>query len=98
MGPFPLSYDFGMKAALVMLDRSLDSGRYSSYVQWETFRKARSAITNISQAGSEMLWERMNATGVGSRRSRLTPFGSLGSWLVCTREWEKFAGKTRQLA
>jgi hypothetical protein len=51
MGPFPLSDDFGMKAALVVLDRSLDPGRYSDHVQWETFRKARSAITNITQAG-----------------------------------------------
>jgi hypothetical protein len=38
--------------ALVVLDRSLDSGRYADYVQWETFRKARSVMTNIAQAGS----------------------------------------------
>jgi hypothetical protein len=52
MGPFPLSDDAGMKAAMVVLDRSLDPGKYSDYVQWETFRKARSAITNVSQAGA----------------------------------------------
>jgi hypothetical protein len=40
-----------MKAALVVMDRSLDAGRYSDYVQWETFRKAWLAITNITQAG-----------------------------------------------
>jgi hypothetical protein len=71
MGPFPLSDDFVMKAALVVLDRSLDAGRYSDYIQWETFRKDRSAITNISQAGASGLGdvrERTNATGVGSRR------------------------------
>jgi hypothetical protein len=51
MGPFPLSGDFGMKAAMLVLDRSLDPGKYADYVQWETFRKERSAVTNISQAG-----------------------------------------------
>jgi hypothetical protein len=61
MGTFPLSDNFGMKAALVVLDRSLDSGRYSDYVQWETFRKARSAITNISQAGSSGLGDVVGA-------------------------------------
>jgi hypothetical protein len=51
MGPFPLSDEFGMKAAMLVLDRSLDPGKYADYVQWETFRKARSAVTNVSQAG-----------------------------------------------
>jgi hypothetical protein len=41
LGPFPLSDDVGMKAAMVELDRSLDPGKYSDYVQWETFRKAQ---------------------------------------------------------
>jgi hypothetical protein len=52
MGPFPLSDDAEMKAAMVVLDWLLDPGKYSDYVQWETFRKARSAITNVSQAGA----------------------------------------------
>jgi hypothetical protein len=51
MGSFPLEDSFGMKAAMLVLDRSLDPGRYSYYVQWETFRKSRSAIMNISHAG-----------------------------------------------
>jgi hypothetical protein len=55
MDPFPVSDDFGMKAALLVLDRSLDPGRYSGYVQWATFRKARSTITNICQTGSSGL-------------------------------------------
>jgi hypothetical protein len=50
-----------MKAALVVLDRSLDPGRYADYVQWETFRKARSAITNISQAGVSGLQDTIGA-------------------------------------
>jgi hypothetical protein len=44
MGPFPLSDDFGMKAALLVLDRSLDLGKSADYVP-------RSAVTNISQVG-----------------------------------------------
>jgi hypothetical protein len=51
MGPFPLDDVFGMKAALRVLERSLDQGWYSNYVQWATFRKARSAITNIPGRG-----------------------------------------------
>jgi hypothetical protein len=51
MGPFPLDDECGMKAAIAMLDRSLDSGRHADHVQYGTFRKVRSTITNIIQAG-----------------------------------------------
>jgi hypothetical protein len=51
MGPFPLEDKFGMAAAIATLDRSLDPGIYEEHVQWDTFRKVRSAVTNISQAG-----------------------------------------------
>jgi hypothetical protein len=51
MGPFPLEDTFGMKAAIAVLDRSLDKGNYAEHVQWGTFRKVRSTITNISPAG-----------------------------------------------
>jgi hypothetical protein len=51
MGPYPLTDTFGMKAAMVMLDRSLDPGKNARYVQWDTFRKSRSTTTNGSQAG-----------------------------------------------
>jgi hypothetical protein len=51
MGPFPLEDSSGMKVAVVGLDRSLDKGIYVEFVQWDTFRKARSVVTNISQAG-----------------------------------------------
>jgi hypothetical protein len=51
MGPFPLHDDFGMKAAVAMLDKSLDKGKYVEHVQFETFRKLRTAVTNVCQAG-----------------------------------------------
>ena len=39
-----------MKAAIAVLDRSLDAGIYSEHVQWATFRKSMSAISNLTQA------------------------------------------------
>jgi hypothetical protein len=50
MGPFPLEDVQGMSAAIAVLDRSLDKGVYEDTVQWDTFRRSMSAITNISQA------------------------------------------------
>ncbi len=61
MGPFPLEDGCGMKAAIAMLDRSLDPGRYADQVQYGTFRKVRSTITNIIQAGVGGLADSMGA-------------------------------------
>jgi hypothetical protein len=61
MGPFPLTDECGMKAAIAMLDRSLDPGRYTNQVQYETFRKVRSTITNIVQVGSGGLEDSIGA-------------------------------------
>jgi hypothetical protein len=53
MGPFPLEDSLGMRIAVAVLDRSLDLGTYDNFVvQWETFRRTRSAVTNIAQAGA----------------------------------------------
>src|SRR5210317_318585 len=46
LGPFPLEDSLGMQAAIAVLDKSLDKGKYEAMVQWETFRKTRSSITN----------------------------------------------------
>jgi hypothetical protein len=51
MGPFPLADTGGMEIASGILNRSLDKGKYAEHVQHETFRKARSAVTNVLQAG-----------------------------------------------
>jgi hypothetical protein len=51
MGPFPLRDEFDMQAAIAILDRSMDPGKHAEFVQWETFRKPRSSITNVSHAG-----------------------------------------------
>ena len=61
MGPYPLEDVFGMKMAVAILDRSLDPGLYEENVQWDTFRRLRSAGTNISQAGCGGLSDRVGA-------------------------------------
>jgi hypothetical protein len=50
LGPWPLKDVTGMKAAIAVLDRLLDPGVYEDNVQWDTFRKQMSTVTNISQA------------------------------------------------
>jgi hypothetical protein len=50
MGPWPLADSVGMKAAIAVLDRLLDKGVHEDNVQWNTFRKQVSTVTNISQA------------------------------------------------
>jgi hypothetical protein len=47
--PFPLEDQCGMAVACALLDRSLDPGIHDTFVQYETFRKTRSAITNVAQ-------------------------------------------------
>ncbi len=46
MGPFPMEDTFGMKAACILLLKSLDAGKYAATVQFSTMRKMRSAFTN----------------------------------------------------
>ena len=61
MGPNPLEDTWGMGQAIAVLDKSLDKGRYASNVQWSTFRKTCSALTNAFQAGVGGLNERVGA-------------------------------------
>lgn len=53
MGPFPLSDTFGMAEAIIMLERSNDSGRYASKLQYQTVRKMRGMFNNIHHASAE---------------------------------------------
>jgi len=61
MGPFPLKDSVGMKAALCVLDRSQDTGRYEAKVQPNTYRKVQSAISNITRAGVAGLGDTVGA-------------------------------------
>jgi hypothetical protein len=65
MGPWPLEDTIGMKAAIAVLDRSLDPGVYEANVQWDTFRKQMSTVTNTSQASVGGLG---NSVGAYERR------------------------------
>ncbi len=62
VGPFPLRDAFGMGAAVAVLDKSMDPGRYEDQVQWATFRKMRSMLTNMSQAGIQGLGDAIGAS------------------------------------
>ena len=61
MGPFPLQDIFGMLPAIALLDRYLDKGVHSDHVQWGMFRKAKSAVTNITPAGVGVLGDSVGA-------------------------------------
>jgi hypothetical protein len=94
MGPLPLDDSVGMKAAIAVLDRSLDSGVYSECVRWGTFRKTRSAITNISVRlgcrDSKIWLVPMRGSTCGFRRLSLISFGSLLSSRASTFELVRF--------
>ena len=53
LGPFPLGDSFGMRAAVVMLEVSLNKGINDDTVQYGTVRKFRSAFSNIHKASME---------------------------------------------
>ena len=47
MGPHVLRDEWGMGLAIIMLQKSLDKGRYKATVQFETVRKLRAAFSNV---------------------------------------------------
>ncbi len=53
LGPFPLQDTFGMSAAIVTLQLSLNPGKYDKNVQFSTIRKFRSAYSNVYHASVE---------------------------------------------
>ncbi len=53
MGPFPLEDTFGMGAAVVMLQQSLQPGRNAAIVQFGTIRKFCSAFSNAYLSSAE---------------------------------------------
>jgi hypothetical protein len=61
MGPFPLEDRWGMQAAIVVLDRSMDPVLYEKMLQYESFGRTRSAVTNITQVGAGALGDVIGA-------------------------------------
>ena len=50
MGPLPVSDECGMAVAVAMLERSLDPGKYSDRLQFDSVRKGRAAFSNVWHA------------------------------------------------
>ena len=50
-----------MSTAIALLERSLAKGVHSECVQWGTFRKTMSAVTNVTQAGVAGLGDSVGA-------------------------------------
>jgi len=69
MGPFPLQDDWGMKAAVAILDRTFDPATYEDRVQFETFRKLRSGVTNVAQPGASGLGDVIRESDLDFKRS-----------------------------
>ncbi len=63
LGPHPLEDTPGMAACVAVLDKSMDKGRYDDQVQWETFRKTRSSLTNVGQVGVGGLADAIGVNG-----------------------------------
>jgi len=53
MGPHPLDDTFGMGAAVVMLQQSLNPGKHDKTIQFATVRKMRAAFSNAYHATAE---------------------------------------------
>ena len=69
VSPFPLKAAFGMGAAVAVLDKSMDPGRYEDQVHWTTFQKrCGPASPTLGRPGvedSEMPLEPPPRTGPG---------------------------------
>jgi hypothetical protein len=52
-GPFPPTDTMGVGIAVIIVQRSLDKGRYSDNVQYETVRKFRAAASNIYHSSAD---------------------------------------------
>jgi hypothetical protein len=55
MGPFPLGDSFRIAAAIVILQISLNPGKYDNHVQFGTIRKFCSAYSNVYHASIQGL-------------------------------------------
>jgi len=52
--PFPVEDTFGMGIACIMLERSLDPGKWEDTIQFATARKIRSAYSNLYHASANV--------------------------------------------
>ncbi len=84
LGPFPTQDVFGVTAAVAMLAKSLEPGRYKNHTQFETMRKLRSAYSNLFHASASGSVSMMTI-GRGSAKTFLSSCPSHSLW------FERFA-------
>jgi len=78
MGPFPLDDSFGMGAAVVILQVSLNPGKYDKHVQFGTIQKFRSAFSNVYHASAQGLEATVMAKD--TKKLIVTKCPTYGSW------------------
>ena len=83
MGPYPVDDTFGMGAAIVMLQLSLNPGKNDKNVHFSTIRRFRSAYSNAYQASAGALEGMVIAKDM--RKLAVTKCPSHGNW------FERFA-------
>jgi hypothetical protein len=78
MGPFPLDDTFGMCAAVVILQVSLNPGKHDKNVQFGTIRKFRSAFSNAYHATAQAQDAMVMAKD--TRKLGVTKCPTYGAW------------------
>jgi hypothetical protein len=78
LGPFPLEDTFGMSAAIVILQVSLNPGKYDKHVQFGTIRKFRSAFSNAYHASAE--GQEAMVMAKDTRKMTVTKCPTYGLW------------------
>jgi hypothetical protein len=79
-GPHPLEDTFGMFAACVMLEHSLNPGINEANVQFGTIRKTRSALSNYSNTTAAELTESVLVGGLKGIRFHFSGTAMYGLW------------------
>jgi hypothetical protein len=79
-GPHPLEDSFGMFAACVMLEHSLNPGMNEATVQFGTIRKTRSALSNYSNTTASALAESVMVGGMKGIRFNFSKTPMYGLW------------------
>ncbi|KAL7570832.1 hypothetical protein ACA910_018902 [Epithemia clementina (nom. ined.)] len=72
-GPFPLSNGFGMLPAVMSLLRSLDKGRNSRTIQWDTMQGLRTTYSNFIHTTPDGLGGSVLSDGRKNTRITLSP-------------------------
>ena len=81
LGPYPIEDKFGMKLAIIMLDRSMDAGKNEEYVKFSTVCQLRSAYSNGYHASKEHIGG-VSTLAKNSKKLYTTNCPSHGMWFV----------------